>query len=119
MQERRQAPRPRTLLSGTIAFNRRASVMSCVVRNLTPGGAKVQFDQGSIVPDEIDLSVPHRAECWRGRIIWRSEQEAGIAFTQQRAPAQVIPLEVAARLNKLSIENKALRQKLDRMRGDD
>lgn len=119
MLERRKAPRPRTLLSGTIAFNRRASVMSCVVRNLTSGGAKVQYHQGSIVPDEIDLSVQHRAECWRGRIVWRTKEEAGIAFTGTQAPTQVIPLDIAARLNKLSTENKALRAKIEQMRGDD
>lgn len=119
MLERRKTPRPRTLLSATIAFNKRASVMTCVVRNLTAGGAKVQFNQGSIVPDEIDLSVPHRAECWRGRIVWRSNEEAGIAFAGTRASAQIIPLDVATKLNRLGAENKALRAKIEQMRGDD
>lgn len=118
MLERRAHPRPRIYLGGTIAFNKRACVLSCVVRNLTPDGAKVTFDQGAVVPNDIDFVVPQRAENWRGRIVWRAPNAAGIAFTDKVAAPDVIPLNVAAKLNQVVDENQRLRKKLEQMRGE-
>ncbi|TAK50003.1 MAG: PilZ domain-containing protein [Xanthobacteraceae bacterium] len=118
MLDRRAQPRSRTFLGGTLAFNRRSSVMTCIVRNLTADGAKVSFEQGATVPDEIDLVVPHRAESWRGHIIWRAPNAAGIAFRNRKPSAQVIPLDATIRLNRLNDENRRLRERLDQARGE-
>ena len=117
MLERRAHPRPRTYLGGTIAFKQRTSVLTCVVRNLTSDGAKVTFEQGVIVPDDIDFVVPQRANTWRGRIVWRAPDSAGIAFTDKKSAAQPIALDIAARLTKIGDENRRLKQQLDTLRG--
>ena len=60
MVEKRKAVRSRTLLGGVIAFNDRASTMDCQVRNLSPRGAKVTFNNTATVPDQFDLKIARK-----------------------------------------------------------
>lgn len=119
MRDRREQVRSRTFLGGTIVFNKRASILSCTVRNLTPDGAKVTLDQGVVLPDELDLTVPQRANSWRGRVVWRTGEAAGIRFVDRRPGADVVAIETARKLNKLAAENKALRQKITWLQGEE
>lgn len=80
MLERRQHFRSRALLGGSLAYNNRTSVMSCVVRNITPAGAKISVDHVAVLPDEFDFSLPRRDERRRARVVWRKGDAAGLAF---------------------------------------
>jgi hypothetical protein len=79
-EERRQAPRHRVLKGGRIVFNDGRSVIDCQVRNQSEGGARLKLATVVGVPDEFELriaaDVPRRC-----RVIWRTGQEIGVAFS--------------------------------------
>lgn len=80
MEERRKIPRSRTYLTGRLAFNRKASTVDCVVRNLTEQGARIAFSRSNPTPADIEFCVPSRTAYRPARLVWRSETEAGLMF---------------------------------------
>ena len=112
MVEKRKAARSRTLLGGVIAFNNRASTMDCQVRNFSAGGAKVIFTNTAVVPDQFDLQIARKERSFRARMVWRSPDEAGVAFLNEYNQDVPVPLEWARRLHECEAENTALRKRI-------
>ena len=79
MVEYRKHPRHRTLKGGKIIYNRRLTVIDCVIRNLSPGGACLEVDT-HYLPDEFDLSIPIDAAKHHCRVAWRTPNRIGVAF---------------------------------------
>ena len=113
MQERRKNNRHRTYLGGRISFNRHCSTMDCLVRNLSPDGAKVTFVNTVLVPKEFDLTITQRAQTLRARMIWRQCGEAGVVFLEPRPETAPIPLDLARRVKECETEREALRRRLE------
>lgn len=79
--ENRQTPiRPRTLKGARIVFNQGFSTITCVVRNLTEGGAKLELDTMSGVPDEFTLVFDTGAAERTCSVRWRKGNAIGIQF---------------------------------------
>lgn len=80
MEENRQEARLRRLKEGRLVFNNRKSVMSCVVRDASRFGARVQIGEPYLVPHEFEFIVgcdePRPA-----RKIWVRNNEMGVQFT--------------------------------------
>ncbi len=112
MHERRKSIRKRTILGGVIAFNRRCSSMNCVLRNLSPEGAKVVFDNTATVPDEFDLSINQQKRSLRARVIWRRVDQAGLMFLDASDADAPIPLEWARRLRECQREKAILERRV-------
>ena len=74
--EQRRALRRRVLKAGTIEFGR--SAFSCVVRDRSDTGAKLDIPSPIGIPDRFDLVTDgSRLRC---RLVWRGENRIGIAF---------------------------------------
>lgn len=112
MQDRRKIARSRTFFGGVIAFNQRSSTMNCLVRNFSAEGANVAFNNTVTVPDEFDLTIKRKERSYRGRIVWRRRDEAGIVFLNEDSPTAPIPLEWARRLRDSEAEKVALRNRI-------
>jgi diguanylate cyclase (GGDEF)-like protein len=80
MNERRAAPRNRTLLGAKIVFNSGRSAIDCTVRNLSDLGACLQVASPLGIPDTFYLIVGHESELRTCRVIWRSKDRIGAAF---------------------------------------
>jgi hypothetical protein len=115
MQDRRKTARMRTYFGGQIAFNQRSSVMDCLVRNVSPDGAKLIFTNTVAVPQEFDLSIRKDARTLRARVIWRRADEAGVAFVRPEAVSPPVPIEVARRLRDCEAEKVALRERIKQL----
>ena len=50
MEERRRYQRLRTYLGARAVFNRRASTVDCLIRNLSEDGARIDFAEGVAIP---------------------------------------------------------------------
>lgn len=88
MNERRREPRSRSLLSGIILFNDRNSVLDCVLKNVSAGGALVVLPPESPTPREFDLRVPRRDEERHATVVWRRNGSVGLALAvAQDTPA--------------------------------
>ncbi|MGC2749064.1 MAG: hypothetical protein WA309_16620, partial [Pseudolabrys sp.] len=59
-------------LGGMIAFNKRNSTVDCRVRDFSATGARVQLTN--------DLTIARKERSFRASMVWRSVNEAGVAF---------------------------------------
>ena len=120
MKERRRVVRQRGYLGGQIAFNRRLSVLDCLVRNLTEDGAKVECPPSVALPQDVDFTIECKGLQALARVIWRSDKELGLSFAggmSRTEGAQVIPIGTAQLIAKLHAANADLRQRLGELIG--
>ncbi len=114
MSERRNTPRSRTLLGGVISFNKSRATVDCNVRNFSQAGARVEFVNTAMLPDEFDLTIARKEATFRARAVWRSEDAAGVVFICKQN-SSVVQLDWARKLKAVETQNKALRQHISRL----
>jgi len=79
MVEYRKHPRHRTLKGGKIIYNRRLTVIDCIIRNMSVGGACLEV-ASQYLPDEFELSIPIDCVKHHCRVAWRTPNRVGVAF---------------------------------------
>jgi hypothetical protein len=115
MRDRRQNFRGRVYYGGRVAFNERKSTIDCIVRNFTPSGAKIEFANAAMLPDEIDLSIARKGVAYLARIVWRRQHEAGLAFRNPRQINEAVSLDVALRLRASERARKSLQRRVKQL----
>ena len=68
------------LKGAKIVFNRRASVIDCVVRNLTNSGACIHTQDAATMPNQFELCFGDLRTFRRCAVIWRTPDKLGVAF---------------------------------------
>jgi hypothetical protein len=116
--DRRQRFRGRVCYGGLVTFNVRQSTMTCVVRNFSPMGAKIEFTDAALLPDEIDFSILRKSLSCQARIVWRQDNEAGLAFRNPKQTSAPIPLDWAIRLRASERDRKELRRRIEALRSE-
>lgn len=127
MSEHRRESRLRTFLKGRIIFNKGASTMDCLVRDLSASGARLALTETTTLPESFDLYIPQKDRTYRATLCWRRADGIGITFVDEAAPVPV-PVPAAAapppadeaaamlalvrRISELEAENAALRRLL-------
>ena len=111
MIERRKTPRSRVIYGGVIAYDQRQSTMNCVIRNFSDDGAKVEFENPALLPEQIDLLIAKKGRAFAAQIMWRRTADAGVAF-RSTGTNDPIPLEWARRLRASESERRRLQGKL-------
>jgi hypothetical protein len=83
MQKKRSHPRTRTTSNAVITTHDRA--ISCSVRDLSPGGARLSVrDTINLIPREFELVMKSTRETYRAQVRWQRGIEIGVAFVQDR-----------------------------------
>ena len=117
--ERRRIARQKSFLRGMIYFNNRRNAFDCLVRDISPHGARLIFSDAVTTPDVLDLYIPQKEQTLRIHVIWRHGQEVGVAFAQ---PTQMDPGaepgELTDRVARLEIEIAGLKRILKKMKTD-
>lgn len=133
--ERRRIARHKSFLRGAIHFNNRRSVVDCLIRDISPYGARLTFSDAVTTPDVLELYIPQKEQTLRVHVIWRHGPEVGVAFTQATQmdhpaeggepgsspgqPAGSAPgQDLAERVARLEVEIAALKRILKRMKTD-
>jgi hypothetical protein len=111
MDERRREPRLRALLGGRIRFRRLQSTMDCIVRNIAPHGAMLEFPQTAITPREFSLHIPQRGETHSAKVIWRRQGRLGVELSDMEKTG--VPVSETERINRLRAENRRRQRQLD------
>ncbi len=121
MAERRRETRQKTFLKGRILFNKGASSMDCLVRDMSPDGARLSLTETTVLPGAFDLYIPQKEKTYRANLAWRRADGVGITFVDEAAalpavavsPAEESPLlMLTRRIAELEAENAALRRLL-------
>jgi PilZ domain len=116
MLKERHSVRSRSLLRATIRFYNRNVTMDCLVRDISPTGAKLELEGASILPREFELAVPQRSAVYPCELKWRRQNAAGVRFKENVDPAVAHYGEFAkARIEALEKENAALRLEVSRL----
>lgn len=85
MEERRRETRHRTLRSGKIVFNDRRSVVDCLVRNLSPGGACLQVNTSFGLPAAFELMIDGNERGIPADMAWATQTRVGVVFRDAAA----------------------------------
>jgi hypothetical protein len=85
VEERRRAERVKSLLKARIYFNHRMTSFDCVIKNISPLGAKVAIDKNAAVPDEFELEIPLRGKFYQAKLRWRDAEGIGMEFMEEVA----------------------------------
>src|SRR5215510_10837402 len=115
--ERRRIARQKSFLRGMIYFNNRRSVSDCLIRDISPYGARLIFSDTVTTPDLLDLYIPQKEQTLRSQVIWRVGHEVGVAFPQAIHPeaATTGAGDLADRVAKLEAEVAALKRMLKKL----
>jgi hypothetical protein len=102
-----------------IYFNNRRNVVDCLIRDISPYGARLIFSDAVTTPDVLELYIPQKEQTLRVHAIWRHGQEVGVAFAQA---AQMDPVaesgDLAERVARLEMEIVGLKRILKKMKAD-
>ena len=110
-----------------IHFNNRRNAVDCLVRDISPYGARLIFSDAVTTPDVLDLYIPQKEQTLRVHVIWRNGQGVGVAFAQTAqmdpaaepgdpgsSPGQAL----ADRVARLEIEIVGLKRILKKLKTD-
>jgi PilZ domain len=115
--ERRRIARHKSFLRGMVTFNNRRT--DCLIRDISPYGARLIFTDTVTTPDVLDLYIPQKDQTLRIHVIWRQGMEIGVAFPQA---AQMEPTAEAGdlvdRVARLEMEIAGLKRLLKKMKTD-
>lgn len=79
-EERRMSPRHRVLKGATLSFNQGYGAFECLVRNLSPSGARLSFGDASHVPPAFDMTIKGESARRSAKIRWRGRTDVGVSF---------------------------------------
>jgi hypothetical protein len=116
-KERRKHTRTSSYLGGRVAFNHLYATTDCLIRNISPEGCRLVFQAPTALPAHFVLSIPSREQAINGRLVWRTETEAGIAFEIPGAMPQPVSLDLARRLKRLEEEKRLLQIRIQELSG--
>jgi PilZ domain len=115
MSERRNATRQKSFLRGCIYFNNRRSATECLIRDISPSGARLIFSEAVSIPDLVELDIPQKKQTLRAHVHWRHGDEVGVAFNVAERAADN---ELAKRVEKLEAEIATLKRFLKRLKAE-
>ena len=117
--ERRRVARQKSFLRGMIYFNNRRNAVDCLIRDISPYGARLIFSDSVSTPDDFELYIPQKEQTLRVHAIWRHGQEVGVAFAQA---TQLDPVAEAGalteRVARLEMEIAGLKRILKKIKTD-
>jgi hypothetical protein len=117
--ERRRVSRQKSFLRGMIYFNNRRNAVDCLIRDISPYGARLIFSDAVTTPDVFELYIPQKEQTLRIHVIWRHGQEVGVAFAQATEVDPVAePSDLAERVARLEMEIAGLKRVLKKIKTD-
>ena len=117
--ERRRIARQKSFLRGMVYFNNRRSVADCLIRDISPFGARLIFSDTITTPDTMDLYIPQKEQTLRSHVIWRVGHEVGVAFPQAvQGPPAPGTTDLAERVTRLEAEIAGIKRLLKKLKAD-
>jgi len=86
-QDRRVLQRTRVLRCAKIIAQSRTPLIHCTVQNITSAGACLKVANTFGVPETFELTFEHGRTRRACRVIWRTNDQLGVAFETYEPPA--------------------------------
>jgi hypothetical protein len=86
-ENRRRAPRVRTLKAARIVINGGYSVYDCLIRNLSDTGAMLAMSAALGVPSHFEIVMDAAKQRRQCTVRWRAENAIGVSFDDAQAIA--------------------------------
>jgi hypothetical protein len=124
MDERRIGTRQKSFLQGRIYYNNRRASIDCLVRDISPTGARLKFSAAVTMPEVVELYIPNKDEFYRAQVQWNRGEEIGVHFMRdeaESAPAtggSVPESNLAERMHKLETELAVLKRIVKELRAE-
>ena len=80
-ENKRRAPRMRTIKGASLVLPRSESTFSCVMRNVSETGALVELPSTIGVPQEVTLQTADGMVNRSCSVAWRTQTRLGLTFT--------------------------------------
>ncbi len=80
MIERRSHLRRRVFKAGSILIDQRLADVGCIVRNISVGGACLEFERPPAVPNQFMLLIASEHLERPCQLAWRAERRVGVRF---------------------------------------
>jgi len=80
MEERREYPRTEIDQAGYVSSG--GSVMSCMVRNISPEGAAIDVENPVFVPQRFRLVIADDRSVYECRVAWIQKNRIGLTFVE-------------------------------------
>jgi PilZ domain len=80
MEEKRK--HPRTEINEPAYVSSGGSVMSCMVRNISPEGAAIDVENPAFVPPNFRLVMADDSTVYECRIAWIQKKRIGVTFVE-------------------------------------
>lgn len=113
--EHRSATRVRTVLKAEIRYNDGLMRTSCLVRDLSETGARLELSGEMALPEQFDLYIEKKRQTRRVTVKRQHGRELGVAFIDVAGGSS--DPELPERVAKLEAEVAALRELLDKVAG--
>lgn len=116
--EQREQPRLRVLLKGRIQFNNGSSSIDCLVRDMSPTGARLMLSETATLPERFDLYIPQKERTYRATLRWRREDGIGVTFDsgdasrRDKAAPELTLGALLRRVEELEAENAVLKRRV-------
>jgi hypothetical protein len=78
MDDDRGTQRQKVIKAGTILFD--GSGTDCLVRKMSLGGANLEVESQTGIPDSFDLVIDVERSNQRCHVVWRKARRIGVAF---------------------------------------
>lgn len=79
----RASSRIRTYLGGRVTIVSELAAISCLVRDLSEGGAQLVLTGAEGLPNEIRLDIPRMKLATRAKVMWRQGDVCGVQFMRE------------------------------------
>ena len=118
MLERRQSVRDRVILGSVASINDRGSTMDCVVRNMSQGGACVEFEETAKLPDEMRVTISQKGCSFFARTMWRRAGKVGLEFRTMTAAGLPATTDLDERLRRSEQKTRQLQRRIKELTGE-
>ncbi len=85
MEERRKYGRTEIHERAYVSLD--GSVMSCIVRNISPEGAAIDIDNPAFVPERFRLVMAKDSSVRECRVAWIQKNRIGLTFIAEGSPS--------------------------------
>jgi len=118
MLERREKARDKVIYAGVANVSEGGQPQNCTVRNISEGGARLEFESNFRFPREpMRLTVARKGRSFLARVIWWRDNFVGVAFTPD-SPFELPGSDLAQRLRRSEKKKRELQRRINELIGE-